>query len=53
MRTREVRVTWKSCSIMRSYTLLTEPAVEFSMGRTPYWQRPCSTARKTPSKLSR
>ena len=28
------------CIRDRSYTLFTEPAVEFSMGRMPYWHSP-------------
>ena len=30
---------------------LTVPKVLFSMGRTPYWQRPAFTAWATPSKF--
>ena len=36
---------------MRSYTALTVPAEEFSMGSTPYSHVPDSTAWNTPSKL--
>ena len=41
----------KPYSASRSYTAFTEPAVEFSIGSTPYSQKPSRTARKTPSKV--
>ena len=37
--------------IIRSYTAFTDPAVLFSMGSTPYWHMPLSTALNTWSKL--
>ena len=41
----------KLCWIIKSYTWFTDPAVEFSMGRIPYWHIPCSMAENTPSKF--
>ena len=51
-RRRTLRTMEKLCFCMRSYTALTEPAVLFSSGRTPYWHSPCSMAAKTLSNVA-
>ena len=50
---RRLRTMRKSWRIIRSYTALTEPAVLFSTGMTPYWHSPFSMAENTASKLEK